>query len=564
MIDVIEIIVSINGAKTTMSEQIYSNNANQYRALVKFEDESWENYDKMIVFDRVKNYDTPIAIMVNNDNKDFIEIVDNQSFYCVIPWEVLTQPGYFSISIHGTLDDSQKSISIKDKITIYDGGNATIYPRVPTPNIYEQLLGIVKEVSNRVDINTKSDAGRTTPEGGEIFNDYETNQALGLWSHVEGGRCDDSDGIERHNIAKGTRAHIEGSGNTVTEGTYDVHVEGSLNTGAHNQVHVEGYNNIASQHQAHVEGKDNKATNLQAHVEGWSNEGSGKYVHVEGTKNIGTGDAGHVEGQSNIVSGAQGHAEGFGTEASGQASHTEGRYTKAKSYGAHAGGIYTEASSSASFAHGIHLISKKRAQFVVGEANDDTTIDNALFVVGNGTSDLWSNNITKKSNAFIVNKDGSATIQTSGTGDNNIVNYKQLKDYVNKNKGSKWDSSNELLFNNGQLIINNYAATQYDDEVKAQLKISSMAGTGGTVLSNFSLNFSSLPYQKYMTLGNPYLELSGYEKGDSYIKLSDSQGDKIILKASEITRGTSTITWEEIFSAVKKINNLVDASVEEL
>lgn len=75
MIDVIEIIVSINGAKAIMSEQIYSNNANQYRALVKFEDDSWENYDKMIVFDRVKNYDTPIAIMVNNDNKAFEESI---------------------------------------------------------------------------------------------------------------------------------------------------------------------------------------------------------------------------------------------------------------------------------------------------------------------------------------------------------------------------------------------------------------------------------------------------------------------------------------------------------
>lgn len=186
MIDVIEILVSINGAKATMLEEIYSNNANQYRALIKFEDDSWNNYDKMIVFDRVKNYDTPIGIMVEEDNKELIEIIDQQSFYCVIPWEVLTQPGYFTISIHGALDNNQKSLTIKNKFTIYDGGNTTIYPRVPTPNMYEQLLEKVKEVSNKVDINTKSDAGRTTPEGGEIFNDYENNRALAPYTSVKG------------------------------------------------------------------------------------------------------------------------------------------------------------------------------------------------------------------------------------------------------------------------------------------------------------------------------------------------------------------------------------------
>lgn len=352
MIDIIEILVSINGAKATMLEEIYSNNANQYRALIKFEDDSWNNYDKMIVFDRVKNYDTPIGIMVEEDNKELIEIIDQQSFYCVIPWEVLTQPGYFTISIHGALDNSQKSLTIKNKFTIYDGGNATIYPRVPTPNMYEQLFGKVKELSKKIDVNTKSDAGRTTPEGGEIFNDYETNQALGLWSHVEGGRCKDPDDVERHNVAKGTRAHIEGSGNTVTEDTYDAHVEGSLNIGAHNQVHVEGYNNIASEHQAHAEGHSNEASGIQSHTEGWKTKASGQQSHSEGVGTEASGDQSHTEGIDNTASGAHSHSEGQKTTASGTNSHTEGQNSQASGHNSHSEGNGTKASAMNSHSEG--------------------------------------------------------------------------------------------------------------------------------------------------------------------------------------------------------------------
>ena len=46
MIDVIEILISTNGAKATVLEEIYSNNANQYRVLIRFEDDSWKDLGK--------------------------------------------------------------------------------------------------------------------------------------------------------------------------------------------------------------------------------------------------------------------------------------------------------------------------------------------------------------------------------------------------------------------------------------------------------------------------------------------------------------------------------------
>lgn len=578
MIDVIEILISTNGAKATVLEEIYSNNANQYRALIRFEDDSWNNYDKMIVFDRVKNYDTPIGIMVENDNNELIEIIDQNSFYSVIPWEVLTRPGYFTISVYGTLDDNQKSVIVKDNFTIYDGGNTTVYPRIPTPNMYEQLLKKIKEVSNKIDADIISDAGRVTSDNGEIFNDYETNQALGLWSHVEGGRCNNPEGEECHNIAKGVRAHIEGSGNLVVEGVYDAHVEGSLNIGAHNQVHVEGYKNTASEHQAHAEGNTTTASGKQSHSEGWNTEASGNYAHTEGTGTLGSGVATHAEGQGTKATGAQAHSEGYMTEAIGQASHTEGRNTKANSYGGHAGGIHTEAIGSAGFAHGIHVVSKGKGQFVIGEANEDD--EKALFIIGNGISDMWSNNIIKKSNAFTVNKDGTATIQNSGVNDNNVVNYKQLKDYVlNNSKASPWDVQSEMLFSTGDVRITNEIAENGVSKGVIEVGVDSayLSGHDYTTIRGGAVEVGYLSSRITSILSHNGLmvcDYHGYFMPSIYLKrevMSSNQDDidlELTLESLSFKKTNSdgqiekTTSWEDIISAAEFVKNLIDVSVK--
>lgn len=463
MIDVIEIIVSINGATATMSEQIYSNNANQYRALVKFEDESWENYDKMIVFDRVKNYDTPIGIMVNEDNVDYIEIVDDRSFYCIIPWEVLTQPGYFNISIHGTLNDSQKSISIKDKITIYDGGNATIYPRVPTPNMYGQLLNILEKIEEKIDdaggeveevkedivdirediknLNEKIDdkstgyvfdtieeleswllieenvgklnigdefyirdnsvpdywwdgtqilplesksVGQFTENGGEIFNDYENNKAIGEYSSASGlnttaGALAKGFNIlniehETSNLSPTDNFYIQISNTTgLTRGdrillhseilgeTLEI-LEGMYIT-LDNKIGIEtrnGYSDDATGYTGEESPSHAKLCKLSYEWNGTTEE----YLTFPEKPDL-MGD----KILETLGTGA--HSEGYNTKAIGNYSHAGGKGT----------------------------IALGEAQTAIGKYNERNS--NALFIIGGGDSE------ENRQNAFVVNADGS-------------------------------------------------------------------------------------------------------------------------------------------------------------
>ena len=59
--------------------------------------------------------------------------------------------------------------------------------------------------------------GKRTPEGGEIFNDYESNTASGAHAHAEGLQT----------IAKGDTSHTEGQGTIAT--CKNQHVQGKFN-----------------------------------------------------------------------------------------------------------------------------------------------------------------------------------------------------------------------------------------------------------------------------------------------------------------------------------------------
>lgn len=314
MIDVLDIVISNQEAVSKELDIIYSSNMKQYRARFTFSDNSWDGYNKIVIFDRVKNYDTPIGLIVKDKASELVEIINDREFYCIIPWEILIQPGYFTISLYGTITDGEpkkKTIVINNKFTIQNSGNTTVYPRIPTPNIYEQLLGItdtkdikedleslekelqiieenidkkIDELDKKIEEQPTSYVGKATENGGEIFNDYENNKALA-------------------------------------------------------------------------------------------------------------------------------------------------QYSSASGYGTNSVGI---------------------AQTVVGQFN--SLNGESYFIVGNGTD---NNN---RSTAFKVNHDGSAEIQTSGINDLNVVNYKQLKDYVAQNAQSQWDNACKLLFTEAEYDWNNIAS----------------------------------------------------------------------------------------------------------
>ena len=71
--------------------------------------------------------------------------------------------------------------------------------------------------------------GQNTPEGGEIFNDYENNKASDIYTHAEGFSTqalgDKSHAEGDQTIAEGPASHTEGT-KTKTSGP-SAHAEGS-------------------------------------------------------------------------------------------------------------------------------------------------------------------------------------------------------------------------------------------------------------------------------------------------------------------------------------------------
>ena len=125
--------------------------------------------------------------------------------------------------------------------------------------------------------------------GGEVFNDYDNNTAVGNNSHAEGAKTN----------AKGDNSHAEGNGGTAT-GT-NSHVEGlNTNTGGANS-HAEGQLTNASGVNSHAEGQETEAVGVNSHAEGLLTKASGINSHAEGLGTVTSEVGGHVAGKYNAV-----------------------------------------------------------------------------------------------------------------------------------------------------------------------------------------------------------------------------------------------------------------------
>lgn len=261
-----------------------------------------------------------------------------------------------------------------------------------------------------------SGVGRTTTDGGEIFNDYENNKALSPYSHSE-GTTSTAGGKGFVIIAKsGTKGNVgtytlEGytggyevgdiwsacissnydfngtitaiEGNVITvdnyaEGAEDtdpwvfwVHTKPNVgNISLEYGQHAEGDNTVAIQRSAHAEGRDSIASGkyshtegretlagYASHAEGRGTKAIGEQSHTEGRDTIAYNNA-HAEGLYRVAKGGASHAEGQGIKnnetigALGVASHVEGKITTASATGAHAEGSYTNAQGVNSHAEG--------------------------------------------------------------------------------------------------------------------------------------------------------------------------------------------------------------------
>ena len=91
---------------------------------------------------------------------------------------------------------------------------------------------------------------------------------------------------------------------------------------------AEGWGTQALYWAAHAEGMDTKALAQHSHTEGRLTQATGVSAHAEGLRSNASGAQAHAEGRDTIASGSYGsHAEGYKTQALSRYSHAEGRST---------------------------------------------------------------------------------------------------------------------------------------------------------------------------------------------------------------------------------------------
>ena len=159
----------------------------------------------------------------------------------------------------------------------------------------------------------------------------------------------------------------------------------------------------------------------------------------ESTSALGRGSASF--GLNTIARGQHSFAAGTGTNANASGSMAIGHLTNAFGILSLAAGLRsstsgnyatafgtdTNASGESSFTAGYATKAKEDYQVVIGQCNEDSK--NALFIVGNGTSD------TDRKNAFEVHKDGIVKVYGVPVEENDAVRLKELNTKFDKTGG---------------------------------------------------------------------------------------------------------------------------------
>ena len=205
--------------------------------------------------------------------------------------------------------------------------------------------------------------------GGEVFNDYDNNTAVGNNSHAEGFQThankDNSHAEGRITVADGDASHAEGS-ETQASGDYS-HAEGQKTVASGSNTHTEGYNTKAKNSNSHAEGNSTVASGFNSHAEGYQSEALGLNSHAEGLLTNARGINSHAEGHQTEAVGNKSHAEGFQTHANKENSHAEGRITVADGDASHAEGNETQASGKWSHAEGYMSLAEGIASHAEGQ-----------------------------------------------------------------------------------------------------------------------------------------------------------------------------------------------------
>ena len=358
--------------------------------------------------------------------------------------------------------------------------------------------------------------------GGEVFNDYDNNTAVGNNSHAEGAKTnakgDNSHAEGNGGTATGTNSHAEGL-DTNTEGT-NSHAEGQLtnargvNSHAEGQEteavgvnsHAEGLQTHANKNNSHAEGRVTVADGVASHAEGGETQASGDYSHAEGQKTVASGlnshtegyntkatnSNSHAEGQETKAVGSSSHAEGAQTESVGNNSHAEGQLTNARGVNSHAEGQQTEAVGVNSHAEGQGTVTSEVGGHVAGKYN--AVVANGLFNFGIGSS-----NDKRKSAMIIDGTDGKVYFVDAGgyDGGTSIANAKSIQDILKDSGGVEIEQLDESfdfnkndqfnVFNNIEDGLHIYVGTYraQNTQIARMLRITQYTEAGETKVQYF-------------------------------------------------------------------------------
>lgn len=330
--------------------------------------------------------------------------------------------------------------------------------------------------------------------GGEVFNDYDNNTAVGNNSHAEGAKTN----------AKGDNSHAEGKGGTAT-GT-NSHVEGFETNAEGANSHAEGLLTNASGEHSHAEGQETAAVGNNSHAEGFQTHANKENSHAEGRMTVADGDASHAEGDETQASGKWSHAEGYmslsngiashaegqHTTASGDYSHAEGRSTRALYINAHAEGQDTTAGAANAHAEGQGTVTEEVGGHVAGMYN--AVVANGLFNFGIGSS-----NDKRKSAMIIDGTNGKVYFVDAGgyDGGTSIANAKSIQDILKDSGGVEIEQLDESfdfnknaqfdVFNNIEDGLHIYVGTYraQNTQIARMLRITQYTEAGETKVQYF-------------------------------------------------------------------------------
>lgn len=316
--------------------------------------------------------------------------------------------------------------------------------------------------------------------GGEVFNDYDNNEAAGNNSHAEGVKTK----------ASGGYSHAEG--NTTQANKVASHAEGQYTTAAGIGAHAEGGYTQALGDYSHAEGYQTQANKNNSHAEGRITVANGDASHAEGDETQAAGKWSHAEGYMSLAEGIASHAEGQYTTASGDYSHAEGTSTRASYINAHAEGQDTMAGAANAHAEGQGTVTAEVGGHVAGKYN--AVVANGLFNFGIGSS-----NDKRKSAMIIDGTNGKVYFVDAGgyDGGTSIANAKSIQDILKDSGGVEIEQLDESfdfnknaqfnVFNNIDDGLHIYVGTYrvQNTQVARMLRITQYTEAGGTKVQYF-------------------------------------------------------------------------------